>query len=320
MRLAALKDLGIRVRVAAALRPKTEPDVGGWAEDVDPLTDETVAEIKRTSTLDRSFLTRSPLTWGGAPSESASDHRGGLGGCGADSASFSPKATAPSCPRSKAGIWFRCRRWGPTSVSIGTSSSAISVEEGPAPDHRCRYPAQRAGPDRSNVVNSSVFRSAITGFGNWVQIELLAGSLVATSRGDFDRVILGSMERGEWRPESRPAVPMRFDSSKLHRPGGGDQDRVPFASPRAGARCGSGGRSRFRTDRRRYGGVVRVTLAEADQLPDRRFEPLRCRCASDRLSRSSAARRGRSAAPGGGISARNRFRGDRQTPLRDRAR
>ncbi len=49
----------------SSLRPKTEPDVDGWAEDIDALTDEAVAEIKRTSTLDRSFLTKGPLTWGG---------------------------------------------------------------------------------------------------------------------------------------------------------------------------------------------------------------------------------------------------------------
>ena len=49
------------------------------------------------------------------------------------------------------------------------------------------------------MTNASVFRSAITGFGNWVQIELESGSLVASSRGSFDRVILGSLKSGEWR-------------------------------------------------------------------------------------------------------------------------
>ena len=50
------------------------------------------------------------------------------------------------------------------------------------------------------LANTSVFRSAITGFGNWLQVELASGALVATSRGDFDRITLGTMDRGEWRP------------------------------------------------------------------------------------------------------------------------
>ena len=50
------------------------------------------------------------------------------------------------------------------------------------------------------VVNDSLFRTAVTGFGNWIQVELVSGALVASSRGDFDRVILGSVKTGEWRP------------------------------------------------------------------------------------------------------------------------
>ena len=65
VRLAALGDLGVRVRVGVSLRPRTEPAVDDWAEDIDALTDEAAAEIKRVSTLDRSFLTNRPLTWGG---------------------------------------------------------------------------------------------------------------------------------------------------------------------------------------------------------------------------------------------------------------
>ncbi len=48
-----------------------------------------------------------------------------------------------------------------------------------------------------------MFRSALTGVGNWLQVELASGALVAEDRGDFDRVILGRILDGRWQP--RPA-------------------------------------------------------------------------------------------------------------------
>jgi hypothetical protein len=198
VRLAALKDLGVRVRVAVALRPRTEPDVGGWAEDIDALTDETAAEIKRTSKLDRSFLTKRSLNWGGRSFGAGQT----IAVAWVDTARFGLYLT-----ESHRTILPELDGWDLVSLPPVGPNLGLDREElirylggeGPAPKIEVRL--ERSGRTLTvRLANTSVFRSAITGFGNWVQVELASGALVATSRGNFDRVILGSVDRGEWRP------------------------------------------------------------------------------------------------------------------------
>ncbi len=198
VRLAALRDLGIRVRLAAALRPRTDPDVGGWAQDIDALTDEVDAEIKRTSTLDRSFLTRRPLTWAGRSFGAGQT----IAVAWVDAARLGLFLT--ECHRT---ILPEIEGWDlvslpPVGPNLGLDRNELIrylSGEGPAPI--IGVDIQRSGRNLTvRITNPSVFRSAITAFGNWVQIELESGALVATSRGSFDRVILGIMERGEWNP------------------------------------------------------------------------------------------------------------------------
>ena len=198
VRLAPLKDQGIRVRLAAVLRPRTDPDVGGWAQDIDALTDEAAAEIRRTSTLDRSFLTRRPLTWAGRSFEAGQT----IAGAWVDAARLGLFLT--DCHRT---ILPEIEGWDlvslpPVGPNLGLDRDELIRYlggEGPAPT--IDVDVQRSGRNLTvRIANTSVFRSAITGFGNWVQIELESGVLEATSRGSFDRVILGIMERGEWNP------------------------------------------------------------------------------------------------------------------------
>jgi len=198
VRLAALKDLSIRVRLAAAMRPRTDPDVGGWAQDIDALTDEAAAEIKRTSTLDRSFLTRRPLTWGGRSFGAGQT----IAVAWVDAARLGLFLT--ECHRT---ILPEIEGWDlvslpPVGPNLGLDRGELIRYlggEGPAPT--IDVDVQRIGRNLTvRIANPSVFRSAITSFGNWVQVELESGALVATSRGSFDRVILGIMERGEWHP------------------------------------------------------------------------------------------------------------------------
>jgi len=49
------------------------------------------------------------------------------------------------------------------------------------------------------VGNTSPFGSAVSNFGNWVEISVDAGRLVADDRGGFERVGLGTFRRGEWK-------------------------------------------------------------------------------------------------------------------------
>jgi hypothetical protein len=195
-RLSAIKDLDVRIRVAIALRPKTNPVVGIWAQDFDPLTDGEAAEIKRTSTLDRTFLTRRPLTWGGR------DFGGGQ------------SIAVAWVDASRLGFFLResqrvvlpeIEGWDlvglpPVGPNLGLDrDELIRYLAGEGPDPTVDLRLNRNGRLLTvELINTSVFRSAITGFGNWVQIELASGALVASSRGSFDRVTLGSVKSGEW--------------------------------------------------------------------------------------------------------------------------
>jgi hypothetical protein len=200
-RLSAIASLGVRVRVAAALRPKIEPRVSAWAEDIDPLTDTETAEIKRTSALDRSFVTRRPLTWG--------DRDFGVG----------QSVAVAWVDASRLGLFLEeshrvilpeIEGWDlvtlpPDGPNLGLDrDELIRYLSGQGPAPTIDFRVKRNGRLMTvELVNTSVFRSAITTFGNWVQVELAAGSLVASSRGEFDRVILGSLKSGEW--QSNPS-------------------------------------------------------------------------------------------------------------------
>lgn len=199
VKLAAVKDLDVRVRVAVALRPKTNPEVDGWGGDADVLTDETAAEIKRTSILDRSFLTKRPLTWGGRSFGSGET----IAVTWVDAARLGLFLT--ECHRT---ILPEVAGWDLVSLPPVGPNLGLDREElvrylggeGPAPG--IDVEVKRNGRNLSvGLSNPSVFRSAITGFGNWVQVELASGALVATSRGTFDHVILGEVKDGEWRPD-----------------------------------------------------------------------------------------------------------------------
>jgi len=197
-KLAAVRDLDVRVRAAVGLRPKTSPEVDGWAADVDVLTDETVAEIKRTSTLNRSFLTKGPLSWAGRSFAAGET----IAVAWVDAARLGLFLT--ECHRT---ILPEVDGWDLVSLPPVGPNLGLDREElirylggeGPAPEVEVQV--KRNGRNLSvRLANPSVFRSAITGFGNWVQVELESGMLVATSRGTFDHVILGELENGEWRP------------------------------------------------------------------------------------------------------------------------
>ena len=197
-RLAPIAELGARVRLAAALRPRSEPPVGGWAEDVDPLTVADNAEIKRTSSLDRSFLLTQTLSWGGRawqPGETVAV-------TWVDTAklrAFLAESQRMILPEL---VGWDLVSLPPPGPNLGLDrDELITFFEGEGPEPSVEVRLHRSGRTVDvELANDSVFRSAVTGFGNWVQVELGAGSMVATSRGDFDRIILGTVAGGQWQP------------------------------------------------------------------------------------------------------------------------
>lgn len=197
-RLAAVRDLDVRLRLAVSLRPETVPQVSPWAEDIDPLTDGNVAEMRRTSPLDRSFTTLRRMTWGGVELPASSS---------IDVAWIDTARLGIRLLEGHRMVLPELDGWDLVSLPPGDGNLGLDREElirylggeGPAPTINVRL--ERSGRRLLvRMANQSVFRSAVAGFANWVQVELSSGALVASSRGDFDRVVLGSTARGEWQP------------------------------------------------------------------------------------------------------------------------
>jgi len=197
-RLEAVRDLGVRIRVAVSLRPQTEPEVMPWGEDLNVLTDGEVADIRRGSNLDRSFEITKPVSWGGRDFGVGET----LAVAWVDAAKLhlffaeSQRLVLPEI-----GGWDLVSL-PPEGDTLGLGREELVRYlggEGPAPEADVNV--RRSGRSVTvRLVNRSPFRSAVTGFGNWIQIELASGALVARSRGGFDRVILGSTSSGQWKP------------------------------------------------------------------------------------------------------------------------
>jgi hypothetical protein len=196
--LASVADLGVRVRIAIALRPKTDPAVDSWAQDVDLLTDDRNASVKRTSALDRSFVAKRPFDWAGRSWSTGQT----IAVAWVDTARL--QSFLLDCHRL---ILPEAVGWDLVTLPPIGSNLGLGREElirylggeGPAPE--LDVDVQRNGRSVTvELANRGVFRSTITSFGNWLQVELESGALVASSRGAFDRIILGSTASGEWRP------------------------------------------------------------------------------------------------------------------------
>ncbi|HSL17223.1 MAG TPA: hypothetical protein VLB51_04890 [Methylomirabilota bacterium] len=197
-RLEPVARLGARVRLAAALRPRTEPAVAGWAADLDPLTEEEDAEIRRASALDRSFLVERPLTWAGRDWAAGEE----VAVAWVDTAklrAFLAESHRMVLPEL---VGWDLVSLPPPGPNLGLDrDELIRFLGGEGPEPAVAVRLERNGRTVVvELVNDSVFRSAVTGFGNWVQVELDGGALVASSRGGFDRIILGTVAGGQWQP------------------------------------------------------------------------------------------------------------------------
>jgi hypothetical protein len=204
LKLAAVRELGVRVRLAVALRPKTDPAVEGWAEDLDRLTVPENADIKRTSTLDRSFVVRQPLAWGGRSWSEGET----IAVSWVDAAKLRAFLT-----ESHRTILPDVGGWDLITMPPVGSNLGLDREElvrflgGEGPEPKIDVKLRRNGQTLTvEMSNPSIFRSAVTGVGTWVQVEISSGSLTVRSRGSFNRVILGTVAGGEWQPNP-PAGP-----------------------------------------------------------------------------------------------------------------
>jgi len=197
--LAPLVGTGILTRIAFVLRPEIKPPLRTWGENLEPLTDSMVADISVHSELDRSFVFRLPMTWSG--------RRWAAG--------QSVAVRWMDVPRLDAGLHEastvllpEVAGWDlvtlpPPGDALGiTREALLRYFRGEGPAFRPRLSVQRHGRNlRVQLSNPSPFASAVSAYGSWVQVSLEGGGLVASDRGGFDRVVLGTLRSngGQWR-------------------------------------------------------------------------------------------------------------------------
>jgi len=213
-KLAPLAGSGVRVRLGISLRPRAEPPLDEPGEDLNPLTEGQTSIVTTKTTLDRSFKFEKETTWSGR--------------------SWKPGDVV-------AVRWMdACRLhaalqeihlmlvpdvagWDYVSLpdddlKLGlTRESLFRFLEGEGPNPEARVSVERSGRSmRIRLSNPSPFASAVSNFGNRLQIAIDDGWLVAESRGTFDGVTLGTLRAGRWEDGDRGRVnAARFDEIYL---------------------------------------------------------------------------------------------------------
>jgi hypothetical protein len=193
-KLEPLVGRGVRVRLAVVLTPRTDPPLEAAGDDLDPLTG--AAAVSTTSTLDRTFTFEKALAWSGRSWKEGDTvavrwvdaarlnaaltefHRLTLPEvAGWDLVSLPPEGRA---------------------LGLGRETLMRYLEgEGPEPD--VDIEVERNGIDlRVSLVNSSPFVTAVTNYGNWVQVSVDEGLIRARDRGSFDSVRLGIARGDDW--------------------------------------------------------------------------------------------------------------------------
>jgi hypothetical protein len=193
-KLESLVGSEVRVRLAVVMTPRTDPPIEGPGDDLDPLTRATI--VSTASTLDRTFTFESSLSWSGrtwqvgdtvavrwfdaARLDAALSeiHRLLLPEvAGWDLVSLPPEGQA---------------------LGLGRESLLRYLEgEGPGPDVEIEI--ERNGRNlQVSLVNAGPFATAVTNYGNWVQVSVEEGMLRARDRGSFDGLRLGLARGDDW--------------------------------------------------------------------------------------------------------------------------
>jgi hypothetical protein len=194
--LAPLAETGARVRVGVVLAPLTEPALAHWGEPVDALCEDEATEISTSTRLDRTFTFRREANWSGR-----TWHRGEtLAARWLDPARLNAHlAEIGRLVLPEVG-GFDLIPLPPTPQALGMGRETLLrylAGEGPVPDLAVRPSRSGAGVS-VRVDNPSAFGTALSSSGNWVEVSVESGALVAEARGSFDRILLGTARDGQW--------------------------------------------------------------------------------------------------------------------------
>ncbi len=213
-RLAHLVGEASAVRIAISLKPRTEPELDRWGESLDLICDDDVAELARSSQLDRTFDFAKSVNWSGRDWKSGQSVA--INWVDAARLNLFMSEIANLLTPDLAGWDF---------VSIPVPSQELGIGRdaiieylggrGPAPE--LELDVRRSGQQvEAFLINRSPFTSGVSAFGNWLEISAESGTIVVADRGSFDRVILGTKRNGEWKPLNASSVDaVRFEETYI---------------------------------------------------------------------------------------------------------
>jgi hypothetical protein len=193
-KLEPLIGTGVRVRLAVVMTPRTDPPLEGVGEDLDPLT--RAAVVSTTSTLDRTFNFESSLDW----SSRAWQEGDSVAVRWVDAARLNAaldeihRLVLPE-PAGWDLVALPPEGW---TLGLGRETLLRYLEgEGPGPD--VEVEVERNGRDlQVSMANTGPFVTAVTNYGNWVQVSIEEGLIRARDRGSFDGVRLGIVRGDDW--------------------------------------------------------------------------------------------------------------------------
>lgn len=197
-RLAPLAGTGVRVRAGIVLTPRTDPKLMRTGEDLNLLCEGGRVEISRASKLDRAFIFRKPVVWNG--------RRWAVGE--RFEARWMDAVRLHSSLREIDSVFVpEVAGWDlvtlpPAGGSLGIDRRALMAYlegQGPAPSLEVGF--RRQGRSlRVSVVNSGPFVSVVSGHGNWLEVSVPSGYLVAEDAGTFSRIEVGRRIGDQWKP------------------------------------------------------------------------------------------------------------------------
>jgi len=195
-KLSALVGSGVRVRTAIVLRSRTKPPLVGPGENLDPVTEGQTTKMTTETDLDRKFIFEKPIEWSGQ-SWKAGD---AVAVRWMDAARLHAalaeihRITLPDI----AGWDLVPLPAEDTELGLSREGLLRYLEgEGPEPDIRVEV-GRNGRSVHVKLSNPSPFASTVSTHGNWVQVSVDEGWLVAEDLGSFDRVALGAVQRGQW--------------------------------------------------------------------------------------------------------------------------
>jgi hypothetical protein len=190
-KLAPLADTGVRVRVAIALNPRTVPVLDTSGEDLDPLTEGGATSVSTASVLDRTFEFRRRMRWSG---------REWAAGDSVAVRWMDASRLRAALQESQRLVLPELGGWDLVTLPSADQGLGLSREglfhylggEGPEPE--LSVAVRRSGRSvRVVLENRSVFATAVSNHGNWVQVSVEDGWVSVDEAGGFDRLSRGTL-------------------------------------------------------------------------------------------------------------------------------